>query len=48
LLFEGKKYDDKLLLIKNVYVKCKIIDLHVNQQLLSAIAYLNKLGKFIE
>jgi hypothetical protein len=35
------------MLIKNVYVKCKIIDLHINQQLLSAIAYFNKLAKFL-
>lgn len=45
LLFEGKTYGEKVLLIKNIYVKCKILDLHVNKHLLTLITHLNKLAK---
>lgn len=47
MLIEGKSYLDKLLLMKNVYIKCKIIDLHVNKQLLIVLSYFGKVGKFL-
>lgn len=44
---EGKSYLDKLILVKNIYIKCKIIDLHVNKQLLIVLSYFGKVGKFL-
>lgn len=47
MLIESKPYEDKLVLVKNVYMRCKIIDLHVNKQLLNTVTYFNKLAKIV-
>lgn len=41
-LLEHKLFDQKILLIKNLFLKCKIIDLHVNKHLLSFLVYLQR------
>jgi hypothetical protein len=33
--------------VKNVYMQCKIIDLHVNKQLLNAATYFSKMFKIV-
>ena len=34
-------------MVKNVYMRCKIIDLHVNKQLLNVATVFSKMGKIV-
>lgn len=38
---EGKSYG-KIMVIKNAYLKCKIIDVHVNKDFLNFVTYFGK------
>lgn len=40
-------YEDKIVLIRNIYMKCKIIDLHVNKEILGVVSYFAKLTKYV-
>lgn len=40
-------YEDKIVLVRNIYMKCKIIDLHVNKEILGVVSYFAKLTKYV-
>lgn len=44
---EQKIYENKFILIKNIYIKCKIIDLHVNKQILGFVMHFNKIAGYL-
>ena len=45
LLFEMKNINEKFILLKNVYLRCKLLDIHLTKQFLHSVLYFYKFIK---
>ena len=48
LLVEGEPFGEKVMLLRNVFLKCKIVDVNIHPQILKFVAHFSKLVKSFE